>query len=247
MSNFPFNADATILATIAAIADMPRGGIATIYGYRPTSGYVTPPTFDEQVIMGFNTDRLYKRKLEALNKIEFADVADAIANNPKLAALDSADALELFNARKAQEVASLTKTLEGDRDDAMRQAHDRCYASVGQGAKVHFVTEKVNGVTVPVLTNGKPTAESVQIAVLSISRRYTDEGVSKPAPNSGASVLMKNAIESVLNQRSVGYSSRKLVAGTFDRIAAGGAVVTAQELTGKSAVITSIILESVAE
>lgn len=223
-------------ATLNALASMRHGGIGTIHGYRPTSGYVTPPTMDVQVITKFSTARLYDRKRKALDAVTFADVADGIAADDKLAALPLAAALAAFEARKADMVASLSKTLDGDRSDAHRAGHDRCYCTTSQGVKVNYVTVKGDdGLMHPVLTDGLPTAASIMVGVLELGRKVTVEGVRKPAPNSGIPVRMGNAIDKVLNRRSVGYTTRTLKADNFTAFTASGQTVTAQDVAGHGA------------
>lgn len=222
--------------TLNALAAMRHGGIGTIHGYRPTTDYVTPPTMDVQVITKFSTERLYSRKAAALAGVTFADVADAIAADDKLAALPLAAALAAFDDRKASMIASLTKTMDGDRSDAHRAGHDRCYCVTSQGVKVNYVTAKdADGIMQPVLTDGLPVAASIMVGVLEIARKVTQEGVRKAAPNSGVPVRIGNAIDRVLNRRSVGYSTRTLKEGSFASFTASGQTITAADVAGHAA------------
>lgn len=234
-ANVAFRCTPAMAETLDALATMRHGGIGTIHGYRPTSGYVTPPTMDVRVITKFSTTRLYQRKLAALEAVTFADVAAGIAADPKLAALDAATAEAAFNDRKAAMMDSMNKTLDGDRSDAHRQGHDRCYATTSQGVKVHFLTEKhADGLMHPVLVDGLPVADSIMVAVLELGRTVTTEGVRKLV-NSGIPVRMGNAIDKVLNRRSVGYSTRSLKADNFTRFTASGQTITAADVADHSA------------
>lgn len=235
-SGATFRCTAAIADTLNALASMRHGGIGTLHGYRPTSDYVTAPVIDAQVLTKFSTERLYARKAAALNAVTFADVADGIAADDKLAALPLADALAAFETRKAYLLASLAKTLDGDRSDAHRAAHDRCYAVTSQGVKVHYVTAKdADGIAQPVLDDGLPVADSIMVAVLELNRVVRVAGVRKPAPNSGVPVRIGNCIERVMNRRSVGYSTRSLKAGNFERFTVSGQTLTAADVAGMDA------------
>jgi hypothetical protein len=205
--------------TIQTLETINRGGIGTVHGYVAKSGRVTPETADIQFITAFSTERLYERKREALENIEFSDIADRLdLSNPKLSTLTEAERESTFEARKQKEVDSLQKTLDGDRSDAHRQAHDRCYCQVGQGIKVHYRTEKdSDGLKQPILVNGLPVVESIMLTILEIKRKVIEPGEYKKV-NSGAPVLMSNAIKSVLNKRSVGLKTLSLKEDNFDRI-----------------------------
>lgn len=235
-SGATFRCTAAIADTLNALATMRHGGIGTLRGYRPSTGYVTPPVVDAQVITKFSTERLYARKAAALAAVTFADVADGIAADEKLAALPLAAALAAFESRKADMLASLAKTLEGDRSDAHRAGHDRCYAVTSQGVKVHYLTEKdADGIAQPVMVDGLPVADSIMVAVLELNRTVRVAGVRKPAPNSGVPVRMGNCIDRVLNKRSVGYSTRSLKAGNFESFTASGQTLTAADVAGVDA------------
>lgn len=206
------------------------GGIGRVYGYKPSTDWAVVPTVDLQILTRFSTEKLYQRKREALDAITFADVKEAIAKTPKLAVLTEAKQEEIFNERKAMEIASLSKTLEGDREDAHRQGHDRCYIHIEKGVKVNLVGEKDDaGLMQPVLHNGFPMAKSVMLMVLELRRTYVKEGVRKVV-NSGAPVLMGNAIGSLLNKRSVGIMALSLKADNFDRMVCDSTEITADDL-----------------
>jgi len=69
----------------------------------------------------------------------------------------------------------------------------------------------------PVLTNGYPTVSSIMVSFLELNRTVVKEGVYKTV-NSGASVLMGNAINSLLNQRSVGIRKLSLKEDNFQSL-----------------------------
>lgn len=227
----PFHCTAEQAATLDAIAQLRKGGIGTVHGYQPASGWVDRPIANIQGIFRFSTERLYQRRIDALDAVDFGTVADAIANNPKLAALATAKARDIFDERKAMLIASLQKTLAGDRSDSYRQGHDRCYATVSDGVKVHFVTEKDgSGIMQPITeSDGNPIMASIMLPIIELSRKYVREGTRKVV-NSGPAVLMGNAIERALNSRSVSYRALSLKGDNFDRVALGGDVIVPEDV-----------------
>lgn len=217
---------------LQALTQTRKGGFARVYGYMPSTGYVVPPVQDIVVVTRFSVEKLYDRKTKALNAISFNDVKPAIAKNAKLAALTVQEQEDLFNERKAGMVASMAQTAAGDRSDAHRQGHDRCYLHLAEGVKVNYDTVKVDGLMQPVLTDGFPTVASIMLTCLENSKFVRVEGQSKPAPNSGTPVLMGNAIESLLNKKSVGIKTISLKEGNFERLAIDGEVILTEDVAG---------------
>lgn len=218
--------------TLEALIQTRKGGFARVYGYKPTTDWTVSPVQDIVAVTRFSTAKLYARKRKALEALTFADVADAIAANPKLAALTVADARKLFDERKAQEIESIETTQAGDRSDAHRQGHDRCYMNLADGVKVHFVTEKgSDGLMHPVLTDGFPTVASIMLTYLENSKVTRVQGTRKVV-NSGPSVLMKNAISSKLNERSVGLKTLSLKEDNFERVVIDGEVILKEDVAG---------------
>jgi hypothetical protein len=218
--------------TLDALSQTRKGGFARLYGYRPASNYEVSPVQDIVMVTRFSTEKLYERKRKALNAITFADVAGTIDNAPKLSALSTKEQVELFNVRLQEMVASLSKTLDGDRSDAYRQGHDRCYLNIAEGVKVNFVTVKgSDGLMQPVLTDGFPTVASIMVTYLENSRVTRVDGVRKVV-NSGAPKLMSNAIESVLNKRSVGLKTASLKEDNFERLVIDNEVVLSEDVAG---------------
>lgn len=216
---------------IDMLKNTPRGGIGTVHGYKPSTGWVESPEVNIQGIFRFSTERLYKRKLEALSGITFDDVKGGIANDPKLSALDESAQRALFTERLDREIASLQKTLDGDRNDSHREAHDTFYITVTEGVRVHLASTKADsdGLKQLVLIDGNPVADSIMVNYLEIGRTYVTPGVRKVV-NSGAAVRMSDLIESQLNERSVGFRALSLKPENFKSLAIGGTVFESDEL-----------------
>lgn len=203
------------------------GGVAGVHGYVATSKRITPEVANYQVITCFNYTKLLQRQLIQVEAVDFADVnVDSIPDMK----LKGKSRQEWFNAAKAALVASAQKTLDNDRSDARRQGHDRCYVKFADGVKAHLVTEKrADNLMHPVLTDGHPTVESIKLQVLVLNKTVTSKGEYKHV-NSGALVLAKNAINKVLNQRSVGLRTLSLKAGNFDSLTIDHNVVIADDI-----------------
>lgn len=209
-----------------------KGGFARVYGYKPASNYEVPPVQDIVMVTRFSTEKVYERKRKALESITFDDVKDAIAREPKLKALTVAEQEALFNERLQEMVNSLTKTLNGDRSDAHRQGHDRCYLHLAEGVKVNYVTEKgTDGLMHPVLTDGFPTVASIMLTYLENSKVTRVGGVRKIV-NSKPPKLMSNAIESLLNKRSVSIKTASLKEDNFERLVIDNEVVLCEDVAG---------------
>lgn len=208
-----------------------KGGIGTVYGYRPTTGYTVRPVLDMQIITRFSLNSLYERKQAALDAITLDDVQDSIKADPVLSKLTFGEVVKLFNERKDGAVASMQKTLDGDRGDSHRQGHDRCYAVVADGVKVNFECVKEDGLMQPVIPSGfdAPVAESILVSYLELNRVYVEQGERKVV-NSGAPVRMSNAIEKVLNKRSVGLKMLSLKPDNFDKLKISRTTILAEDL-----------------
>jgi len=218
--------------TLEALIQTRKGGFARVYGYKPTTDYVVSPVQDIVAVTRFSVEKLYKRKTKALNDISFADVKDAIAKNPKLSALSLTEQETLFNTRKGAMVDSMATTLSGNRDDAYREGHDRCYMHLADGVKVNYDTEKrSDGLMHPVLTDGFPTVASIMLTYLENSKVTRVAGERKVV-NSGAPVLMTKAIESLLNKKSVGIKTMSLKEDNFERLVIDGEVVLCEDVAG---------------
>lgn len=229
-----FRATAAQAQAIEALSKARAGGLARVYGYKPTSGYVSGkgPTVDIEMLTRFSTERLYQRKAAALSDITFSDVREHIKADPVLNALSEIELQDIFNTRKSAEVASMAKTLTSDdRSDAHRAGHDRCYAKVADGIRVNYVTEKVDGLQQPVLTDGLPTVAAILVNYLEINKETIVPGEYKVV-NSGAPVRMSNCIDKVLNQRSVGFKMLSLKEDNFDRLTMSRATYLPEDVSG---------------
>ena len=228
-----FRATAEQAEALESLSVARQGGIATVYGYVATSDRVKPTVYDAQLITRFSVENLYKRKMAALSEIRFSDVRPFIDADHILSKLSETELLTIFNERKAKEVDSMNTTLTGDRSDAHRQGHDRCYARVADGVKVHFVTEKdkESGLMEPVLTDGLPTVASIMVACLELNRNVREPGEFK-VKKSGAPVLMSKAIEKALNKRSVGLKFLTLKESNFERLVVNRRSYLPEEVSG---------------
>lgn len=228
-SSFGFWCTLALASVLDTLRECAGGRFAAIIGYVPVGkDWIEAPVYDATFTSRFDTQKLYQRKLEALQAITFADVAEAIAKEPKLSALDTDTLESIFNTRKAMEVASLLRTREDTA--AHREGQARCHATVEDGlphgVRVHYVTEKgADGLMYPVLKDGLPIAESIRVHALEQSRTYRKQGTRKVV-NSGAPVLMGNAIASLTNKRSVGLTSFTL-RDNFEALRIDGETITA--------------------
>ena len=219
-------------STIETLIETQKGGFAKVRGYVATSNRVKPETFDATVLTRFSTERLYQRKMKALQDITLDDIRDKLIQNPKVKALSEDELKKAFEDRKASTIASLQKTIDGDRSDARRQSHDRNYFTIGEGVKVHFVTEKnTEGVKVPVLNkDGLLTVETIMLSVIEISKETIVEGEYKVV-NSGVPVLISNAIETLM-PKSTKLKTFSLRDDNFDSIAIDGETIMPKDIAG---------------
>lgn len=236
MDGTEFFASRKQVNSINALRDMNKGGFGYVRGYKPTSNWNVVPTVDIRIQTAFNTLSLYERRRAAIEGVKFEDVSDAMDAHPKFAELSGAARKEVFEMRKQAMIATLQKTLDGDRSGAHREAHDRCYTTVAPGVKVHFVTENVenpaNGQRrkEPVLHNGLPVAESVMLNVIEHNRKYIKEGVRKVV-NSGAPVLTSEFIEDVLRARkSIFFQTLSLKEDNFETLSVSGTTLDADDV-----------------
>lgn len=200
------------------LSTIQRGGIGTVHGYVSTSGRVEPETADIQFITAFSVERLYERKIAALEGLSFDEVREVAENDPKLSEMDDAALEALFETRRSMEIASMQKTLDGDRSDARRQAHDTFYIRVAPGIKVHLRTFKnAQKETELELVGGLPVAKSIMVDIIEISRNVTSEGEYKVV-NSGAPVRMSNALKRAMNTRSTSMKRLSLKEDNFDKL-----------------------------
>jgi len=227
---------ARLAANLPILTTAHAGGIASVKGYKPTTGYTVSPVVDIQFISRFSTDRLYERRNAALAALTLADVVPFAQEDKVLAALSLASLTDAFNARIEQERTSLARTLAGDRDDANRQGHDRCYVGIVPGLKFHLETEKVDGIMVPVLTDGLPTAKSLMVGMLEIRRTYREPGERKVV-NSGIPVRIGNAIQRAFGKRTVAYRTLSLKPDNFESLTIEAVAFTPADLAPEVAAV----------
>lgn len=227
-----FNCSARQAAALETLLETQKGGFARINGYVSKSGRVTPETSNISFLSRFNLENLYLRRIKALKALRFEDVEAELRKNPKLANLPLAGLQAEFDGRIADEIASMEKTLSGARDDARRQSHDRNYASIGAGVKVHFLTEKLDdGLTYPVLgENGLPTVKNIMISAIEVSRQVLTEGAYKPV-NSGVPKLVSNVIQSKM-PRSTKIKSLSLADDNFESLVIDNEVIAPRDIIG---------------
>jgi len=212
-----------------------KHGIAAIHGLRPSTGYIVPPVHDVQILFGIKYTNCAKRKLNDLEKIMFENVECHVVKDLKLSLLTREEQIEAFNTRKEFEMNSIRKTLDGDRDDNYRQAHDRCYAQFGKnGLKANLVTEDVgtgkDKRKEPVMLQGYPVVNRVMFGYLELNRKVIQEGEYAPAKNSGVPVRMSNCIMKELNSRSIGYKTASLGTDNFDKVVLSKTEVLAEDV-----------------
>jgi hypothetical protein len=218
-------------AALETLMDSNAGGFATVKGYISTSNRVEPETADITFISRFSVQRMYQRTIAALQALTLDDCMDDLRDHPKVKALSTDDLYRMFDERKASEIASMQKTLDGIRDDAHRQAHDRNYHTLADGVKVHFVSEKDDaGIKVPVLTDGLPVVESIMLNVLQVSKNVTMPGVYKVV-NSGVPVLISNAMRKRL-PKSCKIKAISLKDEKFDSLKIAGLEMIPEDFKG---------------
>lgn len=222
-------ADDRQVQAIRTLEDTRKGGAASVTGYRPESNWTVRPTQNIQFLSRISTMNLYKRRIAALEALKYEDVAKAIAADPKLAAAPYGDMVELFEARKQMAIDSLQKTLDGDRSDAHRQAHDRCYVKVTEGVKLHLVTDKgPDGTKVPRLMNGHPIVASIMITALFLNVKTIVEGERKVV-NSGLPVRMSNVIEKAIATPGNTLKTLSLKSDNFESVHIDGETILSED------------------
>lgn len=214
--------------TLAMLEQTRKGGFARIYGYKATTDRTVPTVYDATVTTRFSYAALVERKRAALEALTLDDVRPFLRG--KALACDAATLEAEWTARKATEIASFEATANGDRSDAHRQGHDRCYLNVAAGVVVHYVTEKVDGLMQPVLLDGFPMANSIMLNCLEVSRNVREAGEYKVV-NSGVPVLISKAIKAAMKAKGVRSMNRvTLKEGNFERVAIDSNVVLPEDV-----------------
>jgi hypothetical protein len=225
-----FIAAARQAAVLESLMDTNGGGFATVKGYVSGTGYKADINF----ISRFSTAKLYERRIEALEALTLGDIMDILKESDKIKGLSVADLNTAFEERKAVEIASLKKTLEGDRDDNRRASNDRNYVTLTNGVKVNFVTElnKDDKQTYPVLDKetGLPMVGSIMLNIIEVSRNVIEEVALKPV-NSGVPVLISNAMKAVL-PKTTQIKNLSFNEHNFESLSIGNAKLMPKEFKG---------------
>lgn len=228
-----FNCSTRQALALETLLQTQKGGFARVNGYVSKSGRVSPEISNMSFLSRFSLVRLYERRIKALQALTLADVLDVVATTPKLKSMSVELLQKEFDDRKAAEIASMQTTLNGVRDDARRASHDRNYASVGAGVKVHFVTEKDSdkNLTYPVLAeNGLPTVKNIMVSAIEVSRQVLTEGQYKVV-NSGVPKLMGNAIQSKM-PKSTKIKTLSLADDNFDSLVIDNNAILPKDIAG---------------
>lgn len=214
------------------------GGIAVCKGYVSTSDRIKPETADITFLSRFGYQRLLVRKIAALDALTPEDVQKFHTNEKgestlpkKLAELDDATFAATMNTRREKLRESFQKTLDGFREDAHRQAHDRCYLRVCEGIRIHYKTVEVDKIKQPVTVDGLPVADAIVVDMLEVRRKIITPGEYKPAPNSGAPVLIENAMVAML-PKTMKFKALWLRPDNFESLHIDGSEMLPDEFKG---------------
>jgi hypothetical protein len=189
INNQEVNISSKMVETLERLAETGKGRFATVMGYVSTTGYTEPQTADINFTSRFSYENLLVKKLQALEGLTAQDVGT--------------DDIAQFDICKEAMIASAVKTLEGDRSDSYREAHDTFYIPVCNGVKIHLKTVKNGKETQLVIDNaGNPIADSIMVSMLETGRKVIVEGVRKEVKN-GPKVLMDKKIQKVLKEKGV--------------------------------------------
>jgi hypothetical protein len=228
-----FNATQKQLDALELLASTNKGSFAVVHDYVSDSGRIKPETADITFISGFSYERLNQRKREALEALQFEDIKPNIKAK-KLTALKEDAQKKAFEERKADLISSIDKTASGDRDDAQRQAHDRCYARICEGIRVHFKTidATVEGKKrkEPIMLDGAPIVESIMVEMIEIKRNVKVAGEYKFV-DSGVPKLMGNLIEAEL-PKGAKFKNLSLKEDNYTLLKIGGEELTPEDTKG---------------
>lgn len=186
------------------IATVKRGRFGVIAGHQ--SGIdnpkcVRPTISDITFITQPRYDRYLERMRAAVSAVCFLPFVNSLPQSlyQEMKAKDKGGDLEAaFDAAKADVLASLAESLEGDGGDAHRMGHRLCYATFDAGdvpVKCHLATEKGDdGLMRPIVeSNGLMAVDSIMLPFFTVSRKVIDKGDWKET-NSRLPTLLKDAI-----------------------------------------------------
>ena len=215
---------------IAQLRDAHKG-FGAVEGYKPSTDWKVRPTQNIQFIAGFIVSRLYKRQIDALRELTFADLdLSAWVPNKGRNACDNAQ--DQFDLCIGKLIDSKTQSLAGELENAHTEAHDRNYCAIANSIKVNFVTEKdeETGKQMPVLdADGIPTVSTILVPYLEVHKVTVTEGERK-VKNSGSKVLMDNAINKAMGKRFA-FKMLSLKDDNFDRVRIGREVIEPTRLS----------------
>ena len=214
---------------VQALNNTRRGGCSSVTGYIPSSGWVTSPVHNIQMLTNISVRNLYKRRLAALEEIEYGDISRAAADDEMLKDMKVSELLALFDKRKEMQLKSINNMLSDGPKNAHSTAHDTCYARIGN-VKVHLVTEKVKGLMEPVVNSGCVTLASIMVQYLELNTTVVKEGERKVV-KSGAPVRIGNLIERCVNKRSVALKTLSLKEDNFESFHASGQELLPEDVT----------------
>ena len=215
-----------LTSTLEVLGGIVKGGFATIKGYVATSGRAEPETADVTFTSAFSTENLYNKEVALLSALTLEEVNTSKVEEKMITTKKKLTMAEQFDICIEKKIASLEKTLSGDRTGAHRQAHDTFYAVSSIGVKCHLSTTKGADGMELVLVNGFPIVNSIQVSCLDVSKRVSIAGVYKKV-NSGPKVLMDRAIEKALRAKGLRqFKTRRLSAERFTSLAISKEVIT---------------------
>jgi hypothetical protein len=205
-----------IVNALTALDSLGNNAFTKINGYTSESGKVA----DYLIRAATATESVYTSTVEELKAVKFEDLdlTNWVPLKGKNAFNNAKDQFEYCINCK---IATLEKTISGDRSGSHREGHDRCSRSPRAGVTVDLVTEKVGDIKVPVQTSeGLFVAAGVRLHGVVMSENVIVEG-EKKVVNSGSKVLMDNAIDKVLNRKRTDLRTFSLNEGKFGSINSG--------------------------
>jgi len=213
-------------------------GFAAVKGYIPSTSWTVRPVQNIQMIIGFVTSRLYKRQVTAMRELTIDDL-NTSKWIPSKGKNSCATAQEQFDFCIALAAEQKSKSLAGELENAHTTAHKRNYLTISNSIKVNFVTEKINGLQIPVLdANGIPTVDSILVPYLEIKTVTVEAGERKNV-NSGSKVLMDQAINQALSKR-LAFKQISLKDDNFDSLTVGRENISSEGLSGAVKIMESV-------
>lgn len=204
-------------------------GFAAVQGYRPKTNWVKSPKQNISMQIGFITSRLYVRQINVMAELSLADLnlSKWIPSKGKNAC---ATAEEQFKFCVNLMMEKKNESLKGELENAHTAAHKRNYLTIANSIKVNYITEKNDGIELPILdVEGIPTVESILVPYLELKTVTVEDGERKTV-NSGSKVLMDNAIDRALGKRYA-FRMLSLKDGGFESLRVGGEEILSKGLS----------------